>query len=111
MVGLYGVMAYGVARRTREVGVRMALGATRGSVLGLILRDGAPVVGIGLAFGLGGAFALRTVLQSMLFGVTAGDPVVFTVVPLAVLVVAAAAMLIPALRATRVDPVRALGTE
>jgi putative ABC transport system permease protein len=111
VVGLYGVMAYSVSQRTKEIGVRMALGATRGSVLGLIFREGIPLVGSGLVLGLGGAIILSRILESMLFGVGARDPLVFTAVPLLLAVVAVTAMWIPARYATRVDPVRALGEE
>lgn len=111
VVGLYGVMAYSVAQRTKEIGVRMALGASRGSVLGLVFREGGPLVGVGLGVGLAGALALSRVLGSMLFGVGVRDPAVFAVVPLILTVVAATAMLVPARRATRVDPVRTLAGE
>ncbi len=111
VVGLYGVMACSVSQRTREIGVRMALGATRGSVLVMVLRDGASLLGIGLAAGLAGAFALSRVLESLLFGVGARDPAVFTAVPLVLSAVAVTAMLVPASRSTRVDPVRTLGEE
>jgi putative ABC transport system permease protein len=111
VVGLYGVMAYTVTQRSKEIGVRMALGATRGSVLGLVFRDGGPVVGVGLGIGLVGAFALSRVLESMLFGVGSRDPGVFATVPVVLGAVAAVALLIPARRATRVDPVKTLGEE
>jgi ABC-type antimicrobial peptide transport system permease subunit len=111
VVGLYGVMAYTVSQRTKEIGVRMALGASRGSVLGLVFRDGAPLVGLGLAIGLAGAFALSRILESMLFGVGARDLAVFAGVPSVLAVVALTAMLVPARRAARVDPVRTLGEE
>jgi putative ABC transport system permease protein len=109
VVGLYGVLAYSVSQRTNEIGVRMALGASSGSVVGLILREGAPLVGIGLLAGLGGAVALSRILESMLFGVGARDPLVFVAVPLVLLAVAVTAMLVPAHRASRVDPIRTLG--
>jgi len=111
VIGLYGVLAYSVSQRSKEIGVRMALGASRGSVLGLVFREGGPLVGVGLALGLVGAFALSRVLEAMLFGVGARDLGVFISVPLALTVVAVTAMLVPARRATRVDPVKTLGEE
>jgi putative ABC transport system permease protein len=111
VIGLYGVMAYSVSQRSKEIGVRMALGASRGSVLNLVFREGGPLVVVGLALGLAGAFALSRLLESMLFGVGARDLAVFLAVPLVLTAVAAAAMLVPARRATRVDPVKTLGEE
>jgi len=111
VIGLYGIMAYSVSRRMKEIGVRMALGATRGSVLGLVVGEGLPLLGVGLLIGLGGALALSRILESMLFGVGARDLAVFTAVPVTLAAVAVAAMLIPARRATRVDPVETLGGE
>jgi putative ABC transport system permease protein len=111
VVGLYGVMAYNVSQRSKEIGVRMALGASRGSVLGLVFRGGYPLVGIGLAVGLVGALVLSRVLDSMLFEVGSRDPGVFAGVPLILLAVATLAMLVPARRAARVDPVKTLGEE
>ena len=111
VIGLYGVMAYSVSQRSKEIGVRMALGASRGSVLGLVFREGGPLVGVGLGLGLAGALALSRVLESMLFGVGVRDTAVFLAVPLVLSAVAAAALLVPARRATRVDPVRTLGEE
>lgn len=111
VVGLYGVMAYSVSQRCKEIGVRMVLGATRGSVLGLVFRQGAVMVGTGLVVGLAGALALSRVLQSLLFGVGAKDPAVFTAVPVVLAAVAAAAVFLPAHRAAGVDPVRTLGAE
>jgi putative ABC transport system permease protein len=110
-VGLYGVMACSVSQRTREIGVRMALGATPRSVLGLVLREGSVLVAIGLAIGLGAALSLSRILQSMLFGVDARDPMVFAAVPVILATVAVVAMLVPARRAIRVDPIRTLGQE
>ncbi len=110
-VGLYGVMAYNVTQRTKEIGVRMALGATRGSIFGVVFREGAPLVGTGLLAGMAGALALSRILESLLFGVGARDLAVFTAVPLVLAGVACVALLLPARRATRVDPVRTLGEE
>jgi putative ABC transport system permease protein len=111
VIGLYGVMAYSVSQRSKEIGVRMALGASRGSVLSLVFKEGGPLVGTGLVFGLMGAFALSRVMESMLFGVGARDLAVFLLVPLVLTGVAVVALLVPARRATRVDPVRTLGEE
>jgi len=111
VVGLYGVMAYSVSQRTKEIGVRVALGATRRAVLGMVFREGSPLVLLGLALGLAGALTFSRILGSMLFGVGARDVAVFTVAPLLLMAVAAAAMLIPARRAARVDPVQTLAEE
>jgi len=111
VVGLYGVMAYSVSQRTKEIGVRIALGATQGSVLGLVVREGLPLVGVGLGLGLVSALALSRILESMLFGVGARDPAVFAAAPLLLAAVAVLALLVPARRASRVDPVRTLGEE
>ena len=108
VVGLYGVLSYTVGSRTREIGVRIAVGAERSSVLGLVLRDGIPLVVTGVALGVGGALALTRLLETMLFGVGMRDPVIFATVPLLLMGVATLAMLVPAHRATRVDPVEAL---
>ncbi len=110
-VGLYGVISYTVGQRSREFGMRMALGAEQGGILRLVLRDGFPPVAIGLVLGLIGSLALTQVLESMLFGVGAWDAGVFAVVPLVLVAVAGLAMMIPALRATRVDPLEALRNE
>jgi len=110
-VGLYGVIAYRVSQRTREIGVRMAMGATRGSVIGLVFRDGGPLVAIGLGLGLGGSLVMSRLLESMLFGVSAHDPVVFLLVPFVLALVAVSALVLPARRAVRVDPVQALGED
>jgi putative ABC transport system permease protein len=111
VVGLYGVISYTVAQRSWEMAMRIALGAQQSSILRLVFRDGIPLVATGVVVGLGGALALTRVLESMLFGVGTNDPVVFAAVPSLLLAVAAVAMLIPALRATRVDPVRVLSPE
>ena len=110
-LGLYGVIAYSVTQRTSEIGIRMALGAQRADVLGLVLRGGLGLVALGVAAGLAGAFALTRLLQSLLFGVTAHDPLVYAGIAALLFAAAIAASLIPALRATRVDPVVALRSE
>ncbi len=111
LIGLYGVMAYSVSQRSKEIGVRMALGASRGSVLSLVFKEGGPLVGVGLILGLAGALALSRVLESMLFGVGTRDPAVFLAVPLILTGVAVLALFVPARRAARVDPVTTLGEE
>ena len=110
-IGIYGVMSYTVAQRTRELGVRVALGASRGSVLGLVMRQGVTITLIGVGIGLGGAFGLTRLIAAQLFSVSATDPSTFALVTMALLVVAVAASLVPALRATRVDPITALREE
>ncbi len=107
-VGTYGVLAYSVAERRREIGIRMALGASEGGVLTLVLRQGMLLAGIGLLVGLGGALAVTRVVSSLLFGVQPTDPATFAAVGLFMLAVALVACVVPALRATRVDPLVAL---
>jgi putative ABC transport system permease protein len=108
VVGIYGVLAYSVAQRAPEIGIRMALGSTAGAIFAMVLRQGAVLIGLGLVFGAAGSFALGRVVQSMLYGVGPADPLVFLVV-LAVLTGAAlVACVLPAGRATRVDPAVAL---
>lgn len=110
-VGLYAVMAYSVTQRRTEIGVRMALGANAGDVRWLILRRGLLQMGLGLAIGLAGAFGLSRVLRTLLVQVTPTDPLTFAVITVILAVVAIAACLIPARRASRVDPLVALRAE
>ncbi|MBA3320527.1 MAG: ABC transporter permease [Pyrinomonadaceae bacterium] len=109
--GLYGVMAYLVSGRTREFGIRVALGAQGRDVLRLVLSEGLTLVGVGILCGLFASFALTRVLQSVLYGVSATDPVTFAAVALLLAAVAFVAILIPARRATKVDPMIALRYE
>src|SRR5262245_3697218 len=110
-VGIYGLMAYSVTQRTNEIGIRMALGAPRSKVLSLVLGHGMLLTLIGTALGLGGAIGLTRLMSSLLFGVTATDLATFITVPLALGAVALGACLVPARRATRVDPIVALRYE
>jgi putative ABC transport system permease protein len=107
-IGLYGVVAYSVAQRTREIGIRMALGAGPMQLTGLILSQGMILVGVGVGLGLGAALVMTRFMSSLLFGVVADDPITFIVTALVLTVVALLANLIPAVRASRVDPVVAL---
>jgi putative ABC transport system permease protein len=109
--GLYAVTAYSVAQRTREIGVRMALGADRASVLTLVLRQGVWMTGGGILLGLLAALPLVRFVSSMLFDVQPLDPTAFGLVTALVIVVAVLATLVPARRASRVDPMAALRAE
>jgi len=111
VVGLYGVKAYSVARRTREIGIRMALGAQAGAVLRMIMGEGSVMLVSGVALGLLLAMATAKVLSGILYGVGALDPIAFTVAPLVLITAALIATWLPARRATRVDPVQALRAE
>jgi ABC-type antimicrobial peptide transport system permease subunit len=110
-VGIYGVMSYSVAQRTREFGIRMALGAQRSDVLKLAVGQGLKLVVIGIVVGLGAAFLLTRVMSSLLFGVSATDPLTFITISLVLIGVAVLASFVPALRATKIDPMDALRYE
>jgi putative ABC transport system permease protein len=107
-VGIYGVMSYSVAQRTREIGIRIALGARRADVLQMTVKQGLKLVGAGMVLGLLAAFLLTRVMASLLFGISATDPITFMGISLVLLMVAILASYVPALRATRVDPIIAL---
>ena len=110
-VGLYGVMAYAVAQRTHEIGVRMALGASREAVLQMVLQQGASLTMIGIVIGVAGALALASVIQSLLYQIPPRDPVTYVAVSVTLAAVALLASYLPALRATKVDPMFALRYE
>ena len=110
-VGIYGVVSYATAQRTREVGIRMALGARRGSILAMILRQGMLLAVVGLALGTAAALTATRLISGLLFGVTPTDPLTFATVLAILLAVATGATLLPALRAIRLDPLTALREE
>jgi putative ABC transport system permease protein len=111
MVGIYGVIAWTVRQRTREIGVRIALGAQRSAVLALVLRRGLKLAGAGIVLGLIGAISLTQLLRSLLFGVSPADPITFLAVPLLMVLVGLLACWLPARRAAKVDPMEALRSE
>ncbi len=107
-VGIYGVISYSVAQRTREIGIRMALGAQRSDVLKMTVKQALKLVVLGVAIGLVAALVLTRVMASLLFGISATDPVTFIIIPLVLMAVAMLASYIPSLRAAKVDPMVAL---
>jgi putative ABC transport system permease protein len=111
VVGIYGVIAYTVAQRRREVGIRLALGAAPSTVRRMFLRHGLILCATGCVLGLGGAAALSSLMKSLLFGVTPLDPMTYAVMPVVLLVAALAACYLPANRAAAVDPVETLRAE
>ena len=110
-VGVYAVMAYSVSQRTREIGIRIALGAHSRDVLRLILRQGAGLAIAGSIIGVVGAFLLRKMLASLLYGLSANDPLILSIVPCVMVLVILLACWLPARRATRIDPIVALRYE
>jgi ABC-type antimicrobial peptide transport system permease subunit len=111
LIGVYGVMAYSVAQRTQELGIRRALGAERGHIVRLVVRQAVLLAGIGSGIGLALSFGATSTLSAFLFGVSAFDPVVFSGVTIALVGAVLLASLLPARRATRVDPLVALRAE
>jgi ABC-type antimicrobial peptide transport system permease subunit len=110
-IGIYGVMAYSVAQRTQEIGVRMALGAQPREIIGMVIRQGARLVGLGLALGFVAAYFTAQLLAGNLYGVSPHDPPTFALVPLLLAAVALVACWLPSRRATLIDPIIALRAE
>jgi predicted permease len=110
-IGLYGVLASGVGQRTREIGVRLALGATRGDVIGVVLKQGMRLVAVGLTIGFAGSLAAAQLLRTLLYETDVYDPLTFAIVPVVLAIVSVAACYVPARRAAIVDPMVTLRTE
>jgi putative ABC transport system permease protein len=111
VIGLYGLLAYTVNQRTHEIGIRLALGATREAIFAAILAQGVRLVAAGLILGLGAGIWLRRVVSTFVFGITAGDPATYAIASIAFLLIALAVLALPALRAARLEPVTALRDE
>jgi ABC-type antimicrobial peptide transport system permease subunit len=111
VLGVYGVLAFSVAQRTSEFGVRIALGARAGDILRLVLRQGLGLVAVGIAVGLVAAFAAGRVVSTFLFGLSPADPVIFVAVPILLVIVALVASLVPARRGASADPMTSLRAE
>ena len=111
VIGIYAVLAYVVGQRTQEIGLRMALGAEHGAVLGMVLRQGAAIVTVGIALGLAGATTVTRYLDGMLFGLTTLDVRTYAVVATTFAMIAFLAAYVPARRATAIDPLAALRHE
>jgi len=110
-IGIYGLMAYSVQQRTQEIGIRMALGADRGTIRKLVVWNGMKLALVGVVLGIGASFGLTRLMASFLFGVKTWDPTAFIAVPVVLSLVALVAVWLPAVRASRVEPMRALRVE
>jgi ABC-type antimicrobial peptide transport system permease subunit len=110
-VGLYGVISFAVAQRTRDIGIRRALGATTGSIINVVARQGGPAIGAGVVIGLIGALVLTRLMRALLFQVESADPLTFASVTVLVGAVAVLATFVPARRAVRIDPLIAMRTD
>ncbi len=111
MVGIYGVISYSVSQRTREIGIRMALGASQEHVRGMFVRHGLLLTGIGIASGLAAAVALTRTMSALLFDVSPMDPLTYVAVSMGLMLAALCASYLPARKATSIDPVQALKSE
>ncbi len=111
LIGIYGVISYAVSQRTREIGIRMALGAQKGELRLMFVRSALALTGIGIAIGLGAAFAVSRLMRTLLFGVSPLDPLSFAAVPLILALAAALASFLPACRVAAINPADALRVE